>query len=157
VQLSVNALKPPEYHLELGAKIAALRARGVLVMGSGNVVHNLRAIDWSAPEAGAAWARRFDERAREVMTERPADVPRLSEHPDFRAAAPTLDHFLPLLYLAGLASAAGSRTDVLVDGYAYGSLSMTCFTLGASRPRALHERGGSAPLAGRAPPDDANV
>lgn len=132
VQLSVNALKPPEYHLELGAKIAALRARGVLVMGSGNVVHNLRAIDWSAPEAGADWARRFDERAREVMTERPADVPRLAEHPDFRAAAPTPDHFLPLLYLAGLASAAGTRADVLVDGYAYGSLSMTCFTLGAN-------------------------
>ncbi len=157
VQLSVNALKPPGYHLELGAKLAALRARGVLVMGSGNVVHNLRAIDWSAPDAGTAWARRFDERARELMVERPEDVATLAEHPDYHAAAPTPDHFLPLLYLAGLASAAGARTDVLVDGYAYGSLSMTCFTLGAARAPALHERGASAPIAGEAPPDDANV
>ncbi|NMO15802.1 4,5-DOPA dioxygenase extradiol [Pyxidicoccus fallax] len=157
VQLSINALKPPEYHLELGAKLAPLRERGVLVMGSGNVVHNLRAIDWGSPQGAFDWARRFDEQARALMREKPADVPSLVGHPDFPRAVPTPDHFVPLLYIAGLASAAGTSANVLVDGYAYGSLSMTCYTLGARCPPVGQGREESAPLTGAAPPDSANV
>ncbi len=130
VQLSIDAGEGPDYHFDLGRRLAPLRERGVLVIGSGNVVHDLSRIDWSHPDAGTDWARRFDEAAREVMTEHPEDAASLIEHPDYRDAAPTPDHFLPLLYLAGLAAAAGEPTDVLVSGYAYGSLSMTCFTLG---------------------------
>lgn len=152
LQLSIHGLKPPDYHLELGAKLAPLRERGVLIVASGNVVHNLRAIDWGAPESGADWARRFGERARELLTERPADVPSLVAHPDFRAAAPTPDHFLPLLYLAGLASAAGEPPAVLVDGYAYGSLSMACYTLGAPASRLTVSPTTPAAPAVRAPP-----
>jgi 4,5-DOPA dioxygenase extradiol len=63
------------------------------------------------------------------MTQTPSDVTTLDGHHDFGHAVPTPDHFLPLLYLAGLADAAGHGTDVLVDGYAYGSLSMTAYTL----------------------------
>ena len=74
VQLSLDARKPLDWHLRLGAKLAALRARGVLVVGSGNVVHNLRAIDWRQPDAGFDWARRFDEDARVLMRERPQDI-----------------------------------------------------------------------------------
>lgn len=132
VQLSINAEKPFEYHFELGAKLAPLRERGILVISSGNIVHNLRSVDPSQPDSGFDWAHRFDDAAREIMTSRPSDVVSLREHTDFRQAAPTPDHFIPLLYLAGLAAAEESSPQVLVDGYSYGSLSMTSYTLDAA-------------------------
>ena len=157
VQLSLDARKPLDWHLALGAKLAPLRDRGVLVVGSGNVVHNLRAIDWRQPDAGFDWARRFDEDARALMRERPQDIASLAGHRDYRMAVPTDEHFLPLLYLAGLAAEAGTATDVLVDGYAYGSLSMTAFTLDARCPDAGSGTDGAAPLQTSVPPQDANV
>jgi 4,5-DOPA dioxygenase extradiol len=155
VQLSINGLKPFDYHLELGARLAPLRESGVLVVGSGNVVHNLRRIDWANPDGSFDWARRFDEDARELMTSEPADVARLQDHGDFSLAAPTPDHFIPLLYLAGLASASGQPADVLVDGYAMGSLSMTAYTVGGDALRCDGE--GSPPLLPDVPADETNV
>jgi 4,5-DOPA dioxygenase extradiol len=154
VQLSINADKPLEYHLDLGARIAALRDTGVLVIGSGNIVHNLAGADPHLPDAAYPWARRFDDRARELMLGDPEQVARLDGHPDFRHAVPTPDHFLPLLYVAGLAASGGSRPEVLVDGYAYGSLSMTAYTidLPPPEPPALDE--GSPPVPEAVPPLD---
>jgi 4,5-DOPA dioxygenase extradiol len=166
VQLSVNAQEPLDYHFELGAKLAPLRARGVLIIGSGNVVHNLRRVDWSQPEGGFDWAHRFDDAARAHMTTSPAGVLALRDHADFGHAVPTAEHFLPLVYIAGLASAGGTSADVLVDGYTYGSLSMTSYTLGApapaqTSPSASTQRpipAGAAPLPGPAvPADDTNT
>jgi len=156
VQLSIDTRKPLDWHLELGAKLAALRERGVLVIGSGNVVHNLRAIDWTQPDGAFAWSQRFDERARELMLESPQDIASLASHPDFRMAVPITDHFVPLLYVAGMAAAARRPAETLVDGYAYGSLSMTSYTLDADCPASSSDEG-AAPIHTRLPPEDANV
>jgi 4,5-DOPA dioxygenase extradiol len=129
-QLSINADKGFDYHLELGAKLAPLRESGVLILGSGNVVHNLGGVNRDMPDSGFDWAQRFDSDAKGTMLDDPLSAARLDGHRDFRHAVPTPDHFLPLLYLAGLAGASKQGADVLVDGYAYGSMSMTAYTLG---------------------------
>ena len=134
VQLSINATKPLDYHLKLGARLAALRRAGVLVIGSGNVVHNLGMLDWNATEQGFDWAHRFDDAARELMLGRPGDLGRLLSHRDWSKAVPTDEHFLPLAYIAGFAAGTGAEVKVLTDGYAFGSLSMTAYTVGADCP-----------------------
>ena len=134
LQLSIDATASFDDHVELGVRLAPLRERGILIAGSGNVVHNLGRMDWHAPDAALPWAVRFDDAARELMTTAPADLPKLVEHPDFALAVPTPDHFIPLLHIAGLAAAAEAPANVLIDGYAYGSLSMTCFTVGTVDP-----------------------
>jgi 4,5-DOPA dioxygenase extradiol len=157
VQLSINADKGFDYHLELGRKLAPLRERGVLIVASGNVVHNLGGMDWKLTDDGYDWAQRFDEAAKARMLTDPAEVATLDGHRDFRTAVPTPDHFIPALYLAGLAGAAGAGgTEVLVDGYAYGSLSMTAYTLGLPCPDA-GGAGGSPQMAADPPPDGSNI
>ncbi len=157
VQLSLDTRKPLEWHVELGAKLAALRERGILVIGSGNVVHNLRAIDWKQPDAGFDWARRFDERARGLMREAPHEIASLASHPDYRTAVPITDHFLPLLYVAGLAAAARRPAGTLVEGYSYGALSMTSYMLDARCPEQPASGEGAAPLSTSLPPEAANI
>ena len=131
MQLSINAMKPFDYHLELGAKLAPLRESGVLVVGSGNVVHNLGGIDCVARRTpGSTGRSRFDDAAREPMTDAPAALPvdpglaRLRR----RRADPRPLHPAALPGRARRAPPARGA-DVLVDGYAYGSLSMTAYTL----------------------------
>lgn len=157
VQLSINGYKPFSYHLELGAQLAPLRERGVLIMGSGNVVHNLGGVDRRHADTGFDWAQRFDEQAKALMLDDPTAVATLDGHADFDKAVPTPDHFIPLLYIAGLAGVGARPADVLVDGYNYGSLSMTAYTL--DQPRAATPPGPDqpAPLPATAPPDGANI
>ena len=129
LQVSINAELPFDYHFNLGAKMHALREEGVLIVASGNVVHNLRLIDWNLPGKGTDWAHRFDDDARAIMTSDAAQLGHINDHADFRLAVPTPDHFLPLAYVAGLSAAANTPTTTLIDGYEMGSLSMTAYEL----------------------------
>jgi 4,5-DOPA dioxygenase extradiol len=129
VQLAINAVKPLAYHFDLATRLAPLRERGVLIAASGNVVHNLAGIDPDMGDRSFAWAQRFGEATQALLANAPETVAGLEHHPDFGAAAPTPDHFIPLVYLAGLAAAAGHPVEVLIDGYAYGSLSMASYAL----------------------------
>jgi 4,5-DOPA dioxygenase extradiol len=156
VQLSINALKPLDYHLRLAAALAPLRSRGVMILASGNVVHNLRRIQWDQPDAAFDWAQRFDDAVVEQMANSPGDILKLIEDKDYRLAVPTPDHFIPLLYIAGLAAAAGTRCRALVRGYAMGSISMTCYGLDAEL-RLQEQPHGAAGLPEGVPPDQTNM
>jgi len=157
VQLSINADKPLEYHFQLGPKLAPFRQQGVLVVGSGNVVHNLSAMRWDLGGVGFDWAARFDDDAKALMLSNPSEALRLDGHRDFRAAVPTADHFIPLLYLAGLAEGAADEIDILADGYAYGSLSMTSYTLGLAHCDASDTQRCAPPPPPDFPPDESNI
>jgi 4,5-DOPA dioxygenase extradiol len=155
LQLSINALKPLDYHLDLGARLAPLRDQGVMILGSGNVVHNLGRIQWDQPDSATDWAERFDDAATDLLAQSPGDVLQLLDHPDYALSVPTPDHFIPLLYIAGLAVAAGKPLDELVRGYALGSLSMSCFGLDADV--ACEDAQGAAGLPPDIPPDQTNI
>jgi 4,5-DOPA dioxygenase extradiol len=158
VQLSINALQPLDYHVDLGTRLAPLRDQGVLIVGSGNVVHNLRRIDWNQPILGFDWNRSFDDATTSLVHDRPGDILELVDHDAFDLAVPTPDHFIPLLYIAALAAEAGDPLNVLVDGPAYGSLSMTSYMLGADCPNATGDGAGTEPSQrSAAPPDQANL
>jgi 4,5-DOPA dioxygenase extradiol len=146
VQLSIHALRDLDAHFELGTRLAPLRERGVLIIGSGNIVHNLRVLNWSQPDLAFDWARRFGEAARTMLTARPHDVPALRNHLDYARSVPTPDHFVPLLYVAGVASVANRPLELLVDGYAYGSVSMAAYTLDAQCPTEVEDTRPSAGL-----------
>lgn len=157
LQMSINADKRLDYHLQLGAQLAPLRQRGVLIVASGNIVHNLAGMDWALADSGYDWAHRFNEDAKERILTDPTELAALDAHRHWHQAAPTPDHFIPALYQAGLAGASGTAdADVLVDGYSYGSLSMTAYTLGMDCPRTTGNGGAPQPPAGL-PPDASNI
>ena len=155
VQLSINALKPLDYHVELGEKLASLRESSIMVIGSGNVVHNLRRVQWDKPDAAFDWAERFDDAVVGQLAEDPSAILQVTDHPDYGSAVPTPDHFIPLLYLAGMAAASNEHLEPLVRGYAMGSLSMTCYGLGAEL--GCRDETGAATLPPGVPPDQSNI
>lgn len=135
VQLSIDATKPPAHHFELGRRLAPLRDEGILIIASGDVVHNLSTIRWND---GAAydWATRFNDRVRECLLH--GDVAQLADFAqwgdDAKMSVPTDEHFLPLLYIAG-ARQDSEPIAIPVDGIELGSVSMLTAVVGhAGRP-----------------------
>jgi hypothetical protein len=79
---AINALKPMDYHVELGRKLGALRDKGVMIVASGNVVHNLRRVQWDKPDAAFDWNERFDDAVVDQLATAPADILKSLEHRD---------------------------------------------------------------------------
>ena len=126
VQLSIDRRAPGSFHFELGRRLAPLREEGVLIAGSGNLVHNLRAYDWGGDLRGPYdWAVRFEQAARAMM--QAGDFQPLVEYeklgPDAALSIPTPDHYLPLLYVLG-ARQSGDEIAFPVEGVDGGSISM---------------------------------
>ena len=145
VQLSIDAGASLQDHIDLGARLAPLRERGVFVLGSGNVVHNLRRINWKLRDQAFDWGERFDRHVKQVMTQTPSALSNAAGHPDFALAVPTTEHFVPLLYLAGLCQAAGEPAKAFAEGGTLGSITMTSYLLGADCPQAPLAAAGTAP------------
>lgn len=134
LQLSIDYTKGPEYHYELAKELYALRKKGVLILGSGNMVHNLRMIAWDkmdAPEYGYDWALTLNDRFKQLIAD--GDHQPLIRYENLgkeaKLAIPSPDHYLPLLYTLGLK---GSRDAISFfnDKAVGGSLTMTSVRIG---------------------------
>jgi 4,5-DOPA dioxygenase extradiol len=129
LQLSLDATRAADFHWAIGAALAPLRDDGVLVLGSGNLVHNLRLFDSVRP-GGFDWAERFDEHVRVAIDagDREALI-HPERHPDGALAVPTPEHYLPLLYACAL-RAPGDPVRTFVEGLEGGSISMRSIVVG---------------------------
>jgi 4,5-DOPA dioxygenase extradiol len=131
VQLSLDRTQPPSFHYDLGARLAPLRDRGILVLGSGNAVHNLGAADFNPGAPPLDWAVRFNTRVRDHLERR--DHRPLIEYDrlgaDARLAVPTPDHYLPLLTIIAQQDD-NERVSFLVDGIDAASISMLSVVVG---------------------------
>jgi len=133
VQLSIDETQPPAFHYQIGQRLAPLRAEGVLVVGSGNLVHNLHAYAWGRHEPEPFdWAVRFETEARGLLESGDhaplVDYERLGR--DALLSVPTPDHYLPLLYVIG-ARQAGEKIGFPVEGVDGGSISMLTVRVGS--------------------------
>lgn len=129
VEVSLDLTLHPRKHYELGAALAPLRDEGVLIVGSGNIVHNLGAIDWAHPTGGYDWNAQFDGAVAAALAVRDDDVlVDFADLPGARRSVPSLDHYLPLLY--AIAAAPAESVHTVYEGLEYGSLSMRCVRVG---------------------------
>jgi 4,5-DOPA dioxygenase extradiol len=122
--------KPVRYHYELAKKLTKIREQGVLVMGSGNAVHNLRMVDFDDVDAVPYdWARSFDDKLREHLLS--GDDDNLIDYrtmPGGDLAVPTLDHYLPMIYALGM-RLPGESLEFMHEGFQNKSISMRSFII----------------------------
>jgi 4,5-DOPA dioxygenase extradiol len=131
LQLSIDLQKPGEYHYQLGQKLEPLREQGVLIVGSGTVVHHLQRLNWDANAKPYDWALEFDAWIKTRLENR--DIQALSK--DYLASAagrlsvPTPDHYYPLLYTLGAANS-GDQLSFEYEGIQHASISMLTLSFG---------------------------
>lgn len=132
VQLSIDETQPPAFHHEIGKRLATLRDEGILVIGSGNLVHNLHTYAWGRHEVEPFdWAVSFEKLARELML-KGDDAPLVDYESlgrDAMLSVPTPDHYLPLLYVIALRQP-GEQVSFPVEGFDGGSISMLTVQVG---------------------------
>lgn len=132
VQLSINEKEPAAFHYDLGKKLSPLRDEDILMIASGNIVHNLHTYAWGKHGVEPFdWAMRFDEKARELISN--GDHEPLINYEtlgrDALLSIPTPEHYLPLLYVLG-AKSDGEKITFPVSGFDGGSISMTAVQIG---------------------------
>lgn len=135
-QLSLDEHRGFKEHLELGREIQALRERGVLVLGSGNIVHNLRRIDWDNPSGAYDWAVEFDARVKKAVEAHDANSlaqPQKWGEALLATAHPTVEHYLPLLYCMG-STDERDAVSYPYEGFDFGSISMRMILFGDPKP-----------------------
>ena len=134
VQLGIDRTRPARFHFETGERLAALRDEGVLILGSGNVVHNLGMLRWDATEAAYDWAQRFEQAVKDRLLQRGHEALVAWERLDAQArlAVPTPEHYLPLLYCIAV-QREDEPVNFPVEGIDMGSLSMLTVGIGAIR------------------------
>ena len=132
VQLSIDETQPAAFHYEVGKRLAPLRDEGVLIVGSGNLVHNLHTYAWGRHKVEPFdWAVRFEERARQLLLARD-HAPLVNYESlgrDALLSAPTPDHYLPLIYIIAL-QREGEQVTFPVEGFDGGSISMLTVRIG---------------------------
>jgi 4,5-DOPA dioxygenase extradiol len=132
VQLSIDETQPPEFHYEIGKRLTPLRDEGILIVGSGNLVHNLHTYAWGRHDVEPFdWAVRFEKLALELLLkgEHAPLVDYESLGRDALLSAPTPDHYLPLLYVMGCGRP-GDDVTFPVTGFDGGSISMLTVKIG---------------------------
>jgi 4,5-DOPA dioxygenase extradiol len=131
LQLSIDRRQPPRFHYELGRKLAELREEGVLIVGSGDWVHNLRAAIRAPDAAPLAWAERFNGRVKELIASRDHAplIDWMTLGDDARLSIPTDEHYLPLLYVLG-AQNPDDEVSFFNDAIDLGAISMTGVVIG---------------------------
>jgi len=129
VQLSLDQRKQPALHYELGRELRALRRKGVLIIGSGNIVHNLREMAWE--DTAYDWALEFDSHMKDLILsgDHKAIVDYSKLGRSARLAVPTLEHYLPLLYVLGAQNKA-ERVKFFAEKVTLGSMSMRSVRVG---------------------------
>lgn len=131
VQLAIDRRQPPQFHYDLGRRLAELRDEGVLVVGSGDVVHNLGIMRRDGSDAPFDWATRFNTRAKALIAAREhgplIDYAGMGE--DARLSIPTPEHYLPLLYVLGM-QGEDEQVAFFTDRIELGSISMLGVRIG---------------------------
>ncbi|GGH63202.1 4,5-DOPA dioxygenase extradiol [Filimonas zeae] len=128
IQMSIDYTKPAAWHYALGKELAALRRKGILIVGSGNTVHNLRMVAWDkmqVPNYGYDWAITANEKMKQMITN--SDHTSLiqfdKQGQEFKLSIPTPEHYLPLLYTLGLQEK-DEKSSIFNDAMVAGSLNM---------------------------------
>lgn len=127
-QISIDAYASPEEHYRIGKELSALREMGILIFASGNIVHNLRLVDWHLGSKGYDWAYKFDDFIHEnIINKNHKNILEYKKLGDVAVlAVPTTDHFYPLLYALG-ASGENDKVSVFNKSCELGSLTMTSY------------------------------
>jgi 4,5-DOPA dioxygenase extradiol len=126
IQMSIDYTQTPQWHYQLAKELSSLRNKGILILGSGNIVHNLRVMNWHTPDKGFDWAEEANSKMKELVLNN--EHQQLASYNSIgsamKLAVPTPEHYLPLLYILGLKKE-NEKVSFFNDKTIFGSIAMT--------------------------------